>query len=626
MNESIDTTGSTVDEAAVIVRLRSALDEVTAERAGLLSADSPRRASSNPARWLAVAAAAVLVIGGVAAVVTNRNHHGSTPAADSTPPTPTEPTLIRSVVPWYVLASQDLAPGEVFSLENQLPAGELTMVWALGGNPADGLLVLRSGPSSPALGPADTSLATYQMIGEQAVAVASYGLTPQQRADLAAQIQPGSGLPWVLPVGSDWVVLSMGVQADGPTQLQMYSNATGHVAITVGPLIDQFFTLAAADSVEPVTVAGRAGWKATNADGVYVVWPAADSGQWATMAIVPALADRVDGLIAAVAEIDGNTPTVDTVPVPTEPVSELALAGDSLPMFDGTASTDPAVGLPAPTVDGFDYEGNEVRIDPAEGPHLVMFQAHWCPHCAASLPNVEEWMADGTIPSWLPVTLVSTAESPGAANYPADKWLQELGWTGRVLRDSPNDDGAAGAAGVAYGASGYPFFVVIGVDGTVLARAIGELTNADMEQLVAGLPAEPQVLGRLEIPAIDVDWLVVDNSLNLAGSARFGPVFLGDTFPTQLPIGDGGEGDGYTMIWGNRTTYGAPFLKLDQLVVGDMFTWTDETGTATFRVVSTDMCAGATTCSTIAGSLLLTTSDPLFTDQEALFVFARRVS
>jgi hypothetical protein len=612
-----------LDDQAVIARLRSALDEVTGERSGLLAADAPRHASNNPGRWLAVAAAVVLVIGGVTAVVINRNHQGSTPAADTTPITPTEPTLIRTVVPWYVLASQDLAPGEVFGLENQLPADELTMAWALGGNPADGLLVLRSGPSSPALGPADTSLATYQMIGEQAVAVASYGLTPQEQADLAAQIQPGSGLPWVLPV-EGWAFLGMGAQTDGATQLQRYSNGTDAVDISVGPLIDQFFTLAAADSVEPVTVAGRAGWKATNADVIYLLWPAGDSGQWATMTIEQTLADRVDGLIAAVAEIDDNTPTVDTVPAPL-PVSELAIAGGSLSMFDGTASTDPAVGLPAPTVDGFDYEGNAIRIDPAEGPHLVMFQAHWCPHCAANLPNVEEWLADGTIPSWLPVTLVSTAESPGASNYPADRWLQELGWTGRVLRDTDEGDGAAGAAAVAYGASGWPYYVVIGVDGTVLARASGELTKAQIESLMRGLPnGPPQAVGRLQIPTIGLDWLVVDNSLGLTSSARLGPVFVGGALPTELPIGE--NVDAYSMIYGSRTTYGAPFLDLDQLVAGDTITWTDETGTATFEVVSTTTCPAADGCPGIAGALVLTTSDPPYTDQGTLYVYALRTA
>lgn len=78
------------------------------------------------------------------------------------------------------------------------------------------------------------------------------------------------------------------------------------------------------------------------------------------------------------------------------------------------------------------------------------------------------------------------------------------------------------------------------------------------------------------------------------------------------------------FIYGNRTTYGAPFLALDQLVVGDTFTWTDESGTATFEVVSIDTCS--TECEGGAGSIVLhTTYGPDF-DRDSLWVFARRTA
>lgn len=642
MNELADDVSS---NDAVIARLRSALDEVTAETHGLVAVETPRpRVSAG--RLMAAAAAVVLIVGAVSAIAINR---GSAPDVASTPTevattmsgslTPTEPTLIRVVTPRYTLIAEDLVPGPDTSVPNLL-ANETSMVWALDGNPINGLFVLRSGPGSPNMAPADTSLAAYEMIGDQAVTASSYAIDAQQQAALLAQVQPGSGLPWVLPVDG-WTYLGVGTGNDGPTFEQSYSSEVGTVVLNVGPLANQFLTLATIGGIEQAKVAGRDGWKASSADGAYVLWPAGESGQWASLKIPASLVDRLDGLITAVVELTAHEPTAETVlapsvdtavpastPTASDPESSAAsavlISGDPLPPFDGTASTDIAVGMPAPAVNGFDYAGNEILVNPADGPHLVMFDAHWCPHCAANLPNVIDWMADGTIPSWLPVTLVSTAESSTSANYPADMWLQENGWTGRVLHDPNDDDGTAGAAARAYGATGWPYFVVIGVDGNVLARASGELTKQEMQQLLTGLPAGPETLGRLEIPAIGVDWFVVDNSLTLAGSARFGPVFLGDTLPTELPIG--GSGDGYTMIYGNRTAYGAPFLKLDQLVVGDTFTWTDGTGTATFEVTSTDACAGADTCSTIAGSLMLTTSDPLFTDQGALFVFARRVS
>ena len=164
------------------------------------------------------------------------------------------------------------------------------------------------------------------------------------------------------------------------------------------------------------------------------------------------------------------------------------ITGDALPAFDPSV-VDTAIGMPAPAVVGHDHSGNEVAIDPATGPHLVLFVAHWCPHCAADLPHVIEWMADGTIPQWLPVTLVSTAESATAANYPADTWLQEHGWPSPEIRDPSRGDGAAGEVATAYGTSGYPYYVLIGADGTIAARTTGEQTAGDMTALITALPS-----------------------------------------------------------------------------------------------------------------------------------------
>ena len=617
----------------VIARLRSALDEVTAESDGLVAADPPRPKVSA-ARWMAVAAAAVLVVGAAAAIALNRGGAGEVASTPTELPTTsaTEPTLIRTVAPRYTLIAEDLVPSQVETVPNAL-TNEMSVVWALSGDPVQGLFIVRSGPGSPNLAPADTSIADYTMIGEEAVTGYSYGIGLQEQRHLLAQVQPGSGLPWLLPV-EPWTYLGMGTGNDGPTYAQTFSSDIGSVILDVGPLANQFLTLASVGTIDSATVAGHEGWKATNAEGVYVLWPAGDSGQWASMTVPASLADRIDGLIAAVVEIPeeaANQPTIDTVLAPTvdtavadtTPTPSVAdtfsIEGDPLPMFNAAAATDPAVGMPAPAVIGFDYEGNQIRIDPAEGPQLVMFQAHWCPHCARNLPNVVTWLEDGTIPSWLPVTLVSTAESPSSGeNYPADEWLQEMGWSGRVLRDSNEGDGAPGRAGLAYGASGWPYFVVIGVDGNVLARTSGELTQADMRKLLQGLPGD-RTLGRLEIPAIDFDWLVVDNSLEIQIFAGLAPVLEGGPIPGQSVDG------GISILWGTRTTYSAPFLNIDKLVADDLIMWVGMDGNeATFEVIGS--AVGEDSQAPDGTALELRTYTPEFTSNETLIVFARRTA
>lgn len=449
--------GRSPDDSVVIARLRSALDELTAG-ADVDSVPSPAPAGGRltTGRWLAIAAATILVVGAATAVVVNRNHAPETASSPTevatTAPAPTttatEPTLIRIVTPWYTLVSPDLVPGEIATVPNQL-TDETSVAWALGGNPVDGLFILRSGPGSPDMAPADTSLAGYQMIGDQAVAVSSYGIDAQQQADLMAQVQPGSGLPWVLPVDG-WTYLGMGTGNDGPTQQQTYSSGSGTVTIEIGPLANQFLTLATVGDIQEVVVTGRNGWKATNDNGIYVLWPAGDSGQWASLTISESLADRVDGLIAAVAEVDPTQPTVESVPVP---------------------------------------------------------------------------------------------------------------------------DTSAGA-----------------------------------------------VVGQLVVPSIDIDWFVVGLGDDLAASAEAGPVLI------EGPSPDAASTDSMSIVWGNRTTHGAPFFDIDLLLVGDTIRWEGQDGTATFEVLGSASGADPDALAVPAGTALeLRAYTPKYTKRETLVVFARRV-
>ncbi len=619
MNELLD------EDASVIARLRSALDEVTAESDGLVAVEA-RMPKVSAARWMAVAAAVVLIAAAVTAIAINRRHapEVATVPTDVATTTVTEPVLIRSKSPWFRLVAADLVPGERTHEQLGQEGPKLAMAWFRSEDSA--YLTMTAWPESSAVDFADD--ATRRVLNDTPLLFSSYGLTDGEREALADQVEMGSGLPYLLPV-EGWEMTALGNTAGDSRLVQKYtplnndplSSYLPTITMSVGEYRGELGLLANWPDPQPTTIAGYEGWKVTEGDGtVSAFWDVGD-GNWATLRIDAQLADRADALIVGVIQVTeeaANEPTVDTVLAPTEPDSELTIAGDALPTFDSAAATDPAVGMPAPMAIGFDYEGNEVRIDPAEGPHLVMFQAHWCPHCAANLPKVMAWMADGTIPAWLPVTNVSTAESPSGANYPADKWLQELGWTGRVLQDSNEGDGAPGRVATAYGTPGYPTFVVIGVDGQVLARATGELTQAAMEQLLEGLP-NGQPVGRLEIPAIDFDWLVIDNPLGAQAWAGLVPVLVSGPVPGQTVDG------GVSVLWGTRTTYSAPFLDIDKLVAGDVVLWAGTDGTeARFEVIGSAI--GEDAQAPEGTALELRTYTPDYTSNETLIVFARRTA
>ncbi len=166
-------------------------------------------------------------------------------------------------------------------------------------------------------------------------------------------------------------------------------------------------------------------------------------------------------------------------------VQPVTVTGDPLTEFPGNGGDDPSIGATAPVVDGKGFDGTPQSIGGATGrPSLVVFVAHWCPHCRAEIPRLVEWRADGTIPEDIDLVAVSTAVESEAPNYPPSAWLDEVGWQDGLLVD----DADGTAAGV-YGLPSYPYFVALDAEGRVVLRATGELTQQDIQAVVGQLQA-----------------------------------------------------------------------------------------------------------------------------------------
>ncbi len=152
----------------------------------------------------------------------------------------------------------------------------------------------------------------------------------------------------------------------------------------------------------------------------------------------------------------------------------VAVVGQPLSRLD-PRQEDPAVGTQAPVLEGFSFDGTPVEVGSQDGePVLAVVLAHWCPHCNAEVPRLVDWYTSGRVPEDLRVIGVSTAVRADAPNYPPSEWVVDKGWPWEVMADSEDQIGAQ-----ALGVSGYPFMVVIGGDGSVLARHSGELGSAD---------------------------------------------------------------------------------------------------------------------------------------------------
>jgi len=170
-------------------------------------------------------------------------------------------------------------------------------------------------------------------------------------------------------------------------------------------------------------------------------------------------------------------------------IAPVDVVGAALPPLpDGGA--DAAVGQPAPVLVGIDPEGRPIRIDPAvDGPTMLVFVAHWCPHCNDEIPKLNQMRADGQFPEGLNIVAVSTAVAPDRPNWPPVEWLREdMEWQYPAMLDqlAVVQDQVTFVAAEAYGLTGFPFTVLVDGEGTVGDRWSGE---REPDEIVARIDA-----------------------------------------------------------------------------------------------------------------------------------------
>ena len=121
--------------------------------------------------------------------------------------------------------------------------------------------------------------------------------------------------------------------------------------------------------------------------------------------------------------------------------------------------------------------------------------------------------------------------------------------------------------------------------------------------------------GRIEIPSIDADYVVIQGTDE--GDLQRGP---GHYPTTALP------GQGKTIgIAGHRTTYGAPFNRIDKIEIGDEITLEMPYATFTYEVTKTDIVdpSDVEIVEDIGREqLVLTACHPLYSAAERYAVFA----
>ena len=185
---------------------------------------------------------------------------------------------------------------------------------------------------------------------------------------------------------------------------------------------------------------------------------------------------------AAIVAISSSGSKSDTATGAVSEFSDITVTGDALPAFDSVSTAiDTAIGMPAPVISGKGFTGTSITTEGTGTPMLVVFLAHWCPHCQREVPLLVQWEKDGKTPTGIDVIAVATGTDPANPNYPPSEWLarEEFPALWPVIADSADKKAAN-----AFGLSGYPYFVLVDAQGKVFTRLSGEIPMDELTAII----------------------------------------------------------------------------------------------------------------------------------------------
>ena len=186
--------------------------------------------------------------------------------------------------------------------------------------------------------------------------------------------------------------------------------------------------------------------------------------------------------LALVVFLSTQLATEDATATTTVAADDVTVRGDRLPGFG--PGIDEALGMVAPEVESVDFSGAPSGILHDGTPKLIVFMAHWCPHCQREVPALQGWINQNGLPEGVELVTVATSIDRARPNYPPDEWLEREGWTSRVVVDD-----AASDISVAYGLTAFPYYVAVDGSGIVQQRFGGEQDPAAVGGVLAGLAA-----------------------------------------------------------------------------------------------------------------------------------------
>ena len=160
------------------------------------------------------------------------------------------------------------------------------------------------------------------------------------------------------------------------------------------------------------------------------------------------------------------------------PIILLAVLVAMLALRGGPSPT--AIGSQAPDFSVTDLEGNPIQLTALRGrPVIVNFWASWCVPCVEEFPILRDAHERNADDGLVVVGIVYQDRSQAAATFMS---RHDATWAAAADPD--------GRVAEAYGVIGPPETFLIGRDGTIAARALGQFTAAWLDEKVAAIMEE----------------------------------------------------------------------------------------------------------------------------------------
>lgn len=160
------------------------------------------------------------------------------------------------------------------------------------------------------------------------------------------------------------------------------------------------------------------------------------------------------------------------------PEGETTISGDALPEYAGENDINISVGLQAPLFSGPDQNSEIISLEKNGKSKILLFLAHWCPHCQAEVPIVQEYIDTFGLPADVEVIGILTSIDRSRDNYPPHDWLVEEGWSETQIYDLDRE------IGTVYGLNAFPYWVTLDKDLKVVNRVTGKLTPDQITVLI----------------------------------------------------------------------------------------------------------------------------------------------